>query len=129
MSVAKSVIVSFFSVKDCYPRCMTTIMKTIDSLSKEEHKMNLSRNKDCNCVADILRAVNESKQDTPEKLDKKNQFPKKTVTWKLIDETNPCYNRWKSSVGYVESFAKNENPNVTKPYGMSYVNKSSMEER
>lgn len=91
--------------------------------------MKYSNVKDRNHVADIIQAANEQKQDIPEILDKTFQIPKKTVTWTLIDDTNPHYNRWESSIGYVESFAKNENPNVTKPYGMSYVNKSSIEER
>lgn len=81
-----------------------------------------------NCVADIMFAANESMHDIPETLTKEFQAPTKTVTWKLIDETNPHYNRWKSSIGYIEAFAKGENPNLTKPFGMSSKTKALIEE-
>lgn len=90
--------------------------------------MKYSNVKDRNCVADIIQAANEQKQDIPEILDKTFQIPKKTVTWTLIDDTNPHYNRWESSIGYIEAFAKYEDPNVTKPYGMASRSKSLSEE-
>lgn len=90
--------------------------------------MKRNRSKDRNCVADIMQAANEPIRDTPETLTKEFQAPKKTVTWKLIDETNPHYNRWKSSIGYIEAFAKGENPNLTKPFGMSSRTKALIEE-
>lgn len=81
-------------------------------------KMGQDNFRERNCVADIVQAANESTF----------QAPKKTVTWKLIDETNPHYNRWKSSVGYIEAFAKGENPNLTKPFGMSSRTKALIED-
>lgn len=81
-------------------------------------KMGQDNFRERNCVADIVQAANESTF----------QASKKTVTWKLIDETNPHYNRWKSSVGYIEAFAKGENPNLTKPFGMSSRTKALIED-
>lgn len=90
--------------------------------------MKRNKTKDRNCLAEIIQAVNEPKQDTSEILDKTFQIPKKTVTWTLIDDTNPHYNCWKSSIGYIEAFAKYEDPNVVKPYGMASRSKSLSEE-
>lgn len=39
--------------------------------------------------------------------------------WTLVDDSNPNYNIWESSVGYRESFRKDEDPRKIKPYGMN----------
>lgn len=46
----------------------------------------------------------------------------KRIGWTLIDDSNPFYNIWKSSAGYLESFFKYENPNEMHKYGMETEN-------
>ncbi len=38
--------------------------------------------------------------------------------WKMVDDSNSHYNTWQClEVGYLESFRKDEDPNLIKPYG------------
>ena len=43
----------------------------------------------------------------------------KKVTWTLVDDSHERFDRWRSSVGYIESFSKGMDPNVINPYGLS----------
>lgn len=39
------------------------------------------------------------------------------VSWWIVDSTHPIFNIWECTPGYRETFFKNEDPNIIKPYG------------
>lgn len=49
----------------------------------------------------------------------------KKVKWTLVDSSHRCFNLWMSDIGrYLECFDKNENPNLTRPYGQQLIKES-----
>lgn len=54
-----------------------------------------------------------------------NDVNYKKVKWTLVDDSHRFFNLWRSDVGsYLECFDKNENPNLTHPYGQLLVKES-----